>query len=54
MFYFNHIYLHRAAIAEAPGKASSYKSNFANWETKGHKDSFLKRGLPYLSYARKE
>ena len=30
-------YLRRAAIAEALGKVSSYKSNLANWEAKGRK-----------------
>lgn len=45
-------YLRRAAINEAIGKVSSYKSNLANWEaddpkTRGRKPSFPKAGYIY-------
>mgnify|MGYP004529613317 FL=1 len=45
-------YLRRSAINEAVGKASSYKSNLANWENenpknRGRKPSFPKAGYIY-------
>lgn len=45
-------YLRRAAITEAIGKVSSYKSNLENWtnenpDTRGRKPSFPKAGLVY-------
>ena len=45
-------YIRRAAINEAIGKVSSYKSNLANWEaedpkTRGRKPSFPKAGYIY-------
>ena len=45
-------YLRRAAITEAIGKVSSYKSNLENWAnedpaTRGRKPSFPKAGLIY-------
>ena len=42
-------YLRRAAINEAVGKYSSYRSNLANWEDKpcGRKPSFPKAGYVY-------
>ena len=48
-FYKFPIYLRRAAIAEAIGKVSSYKSNLANWEisdsnTRGKAPGFPKAG----------
>ena len=48
-FYKFPTYLRRAAITEAIGKVSSYKSNLSNWEnadkdTRGRKPSFPKAG----------
>ena len=45
-------YIRRAAINEAIGKVSSYKSNLANWEaddpkTRGHRPSFPRAGYIY-------
>lgn len=51
-FYKMPVYLRRAALAEALGKVSSYKSNLANWEltdkaTRGNKPSIPKAGYIY-------
>ena len=51
-FYKLPCYLRRAAIMEAIGKVSSYKSNLANWEdadssTRGEKLSYPKAGYVY-------
>lgn len=51
-FYKFPTYLRRAAITEAIGKVSSYKSNLSNWEnadkdTRGRKPSFPKAGFIY-------
>ena len=51
-FYKMPCYLRRAAISEAIGKVSSYKSNLANWEesdprTRGEKPSYPKAGYCY-------
>ncbi len=51
-FYKMPCYLRRAAISEAVGKVSSYKSNLSNWEssdprTRGEKPSFPKAGHCY-------
>ncbi len=51
-------YLRRAAITEAIGKVSSYKSNLENWAnedpaTRGRKPSFPKAGLIYPCLYRK-
>ena len=51
-FYKMPCYLRRAAIAEAVGKVSSYKSNVLNWEvsdpyTRGIKPSYPKAGYCY-------
>lgn len=51
-FYKMPCYLRRAAISEAVGKVSSYKSNLSNWEDtdpriRGEKPSFPKAGYCY-------
>lgn len=51
-FYKMPVYLRRAAIAEALGKVSSYKSNLANWEQmelsmRGRKPGYPKAGYVY-------
>jgi len=56
-FYKMPVYLRRAAIAEALGKASSYKSNYANWENaapdkRGDKPSLPKAGYVFPSLYR--
>ena len=56
-FYKFPCYLRRAAIAEAIGKVSSYKSNLANWEesdsrTRGEKPSYPKAGYCYPVFYR--
>lgn len=52
IFYKMPVYLRRAAINEAIGKASSYKSNLLNWESsdpriRGEKPSYSKAGYCY-------
>lgn len=53
-FYKMPTYLRRAAISEAIGKVSSYRSNLANWEEKpvGRAPSYPKAGYVYPSMYR--
>ncbi len=49
-FYKMPSYLRRAAISEAIGKVSSYKSNLLNWEVSDKRECGLKPSLPKAGY----
>ena len=49
-FYKMPCYMRRAAIAEALGKASSYKSNLKNWESKDPKTRGMEPSMPHAGY----
>ena len=49
-FYKMPCYLRRAAISEAIGKVSSYKSNLSNWESSDKRERGLKPSLPKAGF----
>ena len=49
-FYKMPCYLRRAAISEAIGKVSSYKSNLSNWEVSDKRERGLKPSLPKAGF----
>lgn len=49
-FYKMPCYLRRAAISEAIGKVSSYKSNLSNWEASDKRERGLKPSLPKAGF----